>query len=307
MSLIKKMKSPLLQAANRANSLKSTGPQTELGKAHSSRNALKFGVFARLPVASMKELGEDPAAFEQLYESLRQALCPQDGFEEMLVEDMVEIRWRRQRLMRAEAGILASRKREFKIEREWKEANYGKAFNAEANDTPSPNVGLATLRPSAENTAEIRDLLETLKHSVETEGFREEDAWPLKAVYGEKPSYTGRHLTELFHNAPQWVREDPVRYSPEIERFRRPFFEILAREIASFRKLAELHKARGVKVTEALTDSQLIPSQEDLKKIMDYEAALERQFERKLQQLVAWRRSKGEFGTSDVPQRINGK
>jgi hypothetical protein len=63
----------------------------------------------------MKELGEDPAAFEQLSESLRQAFGPQDGFEEMLVEDMAEIRWRRERLMRAEAGMLASKKRAFKI------------------------------------------------------------------------------------------------------------------------------------------------------------------------------------------------
>jgi hypothetical protein len=47
-------------------------------------------------------------------------------------------------------------------------------------------------------------------------------------------------------------------------------------------------------------DSHLIPSQEDLKKIMDYEAALERKFERKLPQLVAWRRTKGEPGTSGV-------
>lgn len=128
MSLIKKMRSPLLQAANRANSLKSTGPQTELGKAHSSRNAIKYGVFARLQVESMKELGEDPAAFEQLHKSLHQALCPQDGFEEMLVEDMVEIRWRRQRLMRAEAGILASKQREFKIEREWKRGQLRQGF-----------------------------------------------------------------------------------------------------------------------------------------------------------------------------------
>ncbi len=45
-------------------------------------------------------------------------------------------------------------------------------------------------------------------------------------------------------------------------------------------------------------DSQLIPSQEDLSKIMDYEAALEKQFERKLQQLVAWRRAKGEVDTN---------
>jgi hypothetical protein len=58
MSLIHKKTTPRLQAANRANSLKSTGPQTKLGKAHSSRNALKYGVFTRLSVASMKELGE---------------------------------------------------------------------------------------------------------------------------------------------------------------------------------------------------------------------------------------------------------
>ena len=48
MSLIQKKTTPRLHAANRANSLKSTGPQTKLGKAHSSRNALKFGVFARV-------------------------------------------------------------------------------------------------------------------------------------------------------------------------------------------------------------------------------------------------------------------
>jgi hypothetical protein len=33
---------------------------------------------------------------------------------------------------------------------------------------------------------------------------------------------------------------------------------------------------------------------------MDYEAALERQFEMKVQQLVAWRRAKGRLGTSEL-------
>jgi hypothetical protein len=299
MSLIKKPTSPLLRAANRANSLKSTGPQTKLGKAHSSQNAIKYGVFARVQVATMKELGEDPAAFEQLSEFLRQAFRPQDGFEQVLVEDMAQIRWRKQRLLRAEAGLLASQKREFKNEREWKEANSGKGFNRETNNIVSPNMGLVALPPSAENIAEIIDLLEFLKHSVETEGFGEKDSWPLKVVYGENPSYTGMHLTELFHRAPQWVKEDPVKYSEEVEAFRRPFFETLAREIASFRKMAALHTARSVTVTESLMDSQLIPSQEDLKKIIDYETALEKEFERKLQQLVAWRRSKAELGSTD--------
>jgi hypothetical protein len=305
MSLIQKKTTPRLHAANRANSLKSTGPQTKLGKAQSSRNAIKYGVFARLPEASMKELGEDPAAFEQLGESLRQALCPQDGFEQMLVEDMAEIRWRRQRLMRAEAGILASKRREFEIEREWKVANYGKGLAGVGKDMLSHDWGLAALPPSDENLNQITECLEVLEHLIETEGFREENSWVLKAVYGEKPSYTGRYLTGLFKRGQEGAKDESGKDSGDVESARRVFLETLGREITSFRKLAELHHAKDVEVTEPLMDSQLIPSQENLRKIMDYEAALERQFERKLQQLVAWRRAKGKGDTNaDVTDRL---
>ena len=247
----------------------------------------------------MKELGEDPAAFEQLSESLRKALCPQDGFEQMLVEDMAEIRWRRQRLMRAEAGILATQRREFEIEREWKVAHYGKGFSGAANDVLLADMGLAALRPSSENFAEILDFLEVLKDSVETEGFREGDSRMLTVVYGKTPSYMGRRLTGLFNRGREGAKDESGKDCGEGERSRRVFLETLGREIASFRKLAELHYAKDVEVTEPLMDSHLIASQEDLRKIIDYEAALERQFERKLQQLVAWRRAKGEPGTSE--------
>jgi hypothetical protein len=234
----------------------------------------------------MKELGEDPAAFEQFSESLRKALCPQDGFEQMLVEDMAEIRWRRQRLMRAEAGIMATKRREFEIEREWKVANYGKGFSGAANDVLCHDMGLSALRPSDENFAQILEFLEVLRHLVETEGFREEDSRMLTMVYGKTPSYTGRYLTSMFKRGQEGAKDESGQDSGEVEGTRRVFLETLTREIASYLKLAEL------------MDSQLIPSQEDLRKIMDYEAALERQFERKLQQLVAWRRAKGEVDTS---------
>jgi hypothetical protein len=248
----------------------------------------------------MKELGEDPAAFEQFSESLRKALCPQDGFEQMLVEDMAEIRWRRQRLMRAEAGLLASQRREFEIEREWKVANYGRGLAGVANDVLYANMGLSALRPSDENLNQITECLEVLEHLVETEGFREEDSWMLKAVYGGKPSYTGRYLTGMFKRGQEGAKDESGQDSGEVEGTRRVFLETLTREIASFRKLAELHHAKDVEVTEPLMHSHLLPSQEDLSKIMDYEAALEKQFERKLQQLVAWRRAKGEPGTSET-------
>ena len=160
-------------------------------------------------------------------------------------------------------------------------------------------------RPSAENIAQIIDLLEALKHSVEIEYFDKEDSRPLELVYGENPGYMGKYLAELFYSAMQWVKDETVKYSEKIEMPRRLILQTLTREIASFRKLGKLYDARDVKVTQPLIDSQLIPSQDDLRKIMDYEAGLERQFERKLQQLVAWRRSKGEFGKTVVTKKSN--
>lgn len=45
----------------------------------------------------------------------------------------------------------------------------------------------AAFRPSDENLNQITEYLEVFEHLVETEGFREDDAWMLKAVYGEVP------------------------------------------------------------------------------------------------------------------------
>ena len=294
MSLIQKKMTPQLRAANRANSRKSTGPQTNVGKVRSSRNALKHGVFARLPVASMKELGEDPAAFQQLRESLRRAFSPQDGFEQMLVEDMAEIRWRRQRLMRAEAGILATQKRRFELDRQWKVAASGKGLHALANDVLTAQNGLASLSPSGNNLAEITNCLTILKESVETRNFQEEHSLILKLVYGQNASSSVIHLTNLFDRGCEQAKAESGQSSEELEITRSRFLEAIDKEIASFKKLAELHYARDVEVTPPLKDSHLIPSQEDLTKIISYEAALERQFERKVQQLVAWRRAKGD-------------
>jgi hypothetical protein len=89
--------------------------------------------------------------------------------------------------MHAEAGILATKRREFEIEREWKVADDSKGLAGVGNDMLSHDMGLAALRPSDENYAQITEFLEVLNYSLETAGFREDDAWMLKAVYGENP------------------------------------------------------------------------------------------------------------------------
>jgi hypothetical protein len=267
---------------------------------NTSRNAIKSGVFSKLPAASMKELGEDPAAFEQLRESLCRAFDPRDGFEHLLVEDMAEIRWRRQRLMRAEAGILATQKRKFEIDREWNVADYGKGIGGITNDMLSADMGLAGLNASSSNFAEIISILQALKNSVETGGFKEEHSNFLRAVYGEKANSTGRYLSSLFKKGCEEAKDESGESSGTAETTRQLFLETLAQEIAPFSKLAELRYARDVEVTEPLKDSHIIPSQEDMDKIMRYEAALERQFERKVQQLVAWRRAKREDSPGEI-------
>ena len=83
---------------------------------------------------------------------------------------------------------------------------------------------------------------------------------------------------------------------------RQAFLLHLETEIMHFEKLFRL-TTEGVKpLTEPMKDAQLLPGQKDLRKIMRYEAALERQFEHKLQQLVAWRREKGAGGEKEAAQ-----
>src|SRR5260221_7415651 len=70
--------------ANRRNSRKSTGPRSERGKAHSKRNAVTHGIFARrlLP-------GENPAVYAELEEQLDRELSP-IGLIECFVADQIK-------------------------------------------------------------------------------------------------------------------------------------------------------------------------------------------------------------------------
>jgi hypothetical protein len=86
--------------ANRRNALKSTGPRTPRGKAHSRRNAFKHGLFIR----DLDELqdGEDPREFRECHKRLRDELQPVGPCEEIEVE-YIAICWLRlQRLWRYE-------------------------------------------------------------------------------------------------------------------------------------------------------------------------------------------------------------
>jgi hypothetical protein len=105
-------------AANRRNAEKSTGPRTEEGKAHSSANSLKTGIFAKSEVISF-ENRED-------YEALIARLCaefdPATQEEQSLLDAAIRYEWMSRRYAMAEAAAW-----EFRINPA-REAHQGEIF-----------------------------------------------------------------------------------------------------------------------------------------------------------------------------------
>jgi hypothetical protein len=93
------------QTANKRNALKSTGPTTEAGKARSRLNATKHAAYAKVCLE-----GEDSTRFKMLQLDLLAEYKP-IGFEEkLIVQEIGETIWRKNRFKVAEALTLHSYK-----------------------------------------------------------------------------------------------------------------------------------------------------------------------------------------------------
>jgi hypothetical protein len=80
--------------ANRANSLKSTGPKTPAGKAAVRLNALRHGLYASLAVLP----GESQQHFDQLCDSLHAEWNPQTTTEHIVLQRVAVCHWTQVRL-----------------------------------------------------------------------------------------------------------------------------------------------------------------------------------------------------------------
>jgi hypothetical protein len=85
--------------ANRSNAARSCGPKTPEGKARSSRNHLKFGLFSTQNCVRPEETAEYTRLSKALWKDLR----PVGPVEEMLAVEIVRAAWRLHRCATAEA------------------------------------------------------------------------------------------------------------------------------------------------------------------------------------------------------------
>jgi hypothetical protein len=93
-------------AANRANSIRSTGPKSIRGKTRSS----------------MIIADEDPAEFDQLRQGLEEEFEPRSLLQGELVERLAGIMWRLRRIPRFEAALIEARRYEVARETAFKKA-----------------------------------------------------------------------------------------------------------------------------------------------------------------------------------------
>jgi hypothetical protein len=289
MTLIHKRATSKALAANRANALFSTGPRSEEGKLNSRLNSLKHGIFAKALGASIKELGEDPADYASLRQGLLQAFLPEDGFEEMLVEEMAQLSWRRQRLMRAESGIVAAKKRNYEIERALEGTSHAGGLEQFAKGSMVPMQGYAGLPDSVDKCDRIIGALGDLRESVLLLGFKQDNEKFLELVYGRLRHMVGAELKARYRKNRKLARSSKKGLQ---EVARDGFLAAVDKQIVGYQDLKKLCQTRDLVTTQTMKDAQLLPSVEDLGMILRYEAGLARQFKSKLQQLVGWRRAK---------------
>jgi hypothetical protein len=95
--------------ANRKNALHSTGPRTERGKRAVSRNAIAHGILAREVVITAGDGEESQEEFDALAQELLEHYEPVGPIERKFVEKIAICWWRLGRAIRAENGELRKR------------------------------------------------------------------------------------------------------------------------------------------------------------------------------------------------------
>jgi hypothetical protein len=88
--------------ANRRNAQSSTGPRTPEGKSISSGNATKHGLSAAFRVLP----NEDQQAFDESVAGFQRDFQPTNSYEQFLVEEMAQARWRVARIRRFETAVI---------------------------------------------------------------------------------------------------------------------------------------------------------------------------------------------------------
>jgi hypothetical protein len=255
-------KTPLSAAqleARRQNAQKSTGPRTLAGKARVAENPIQHGGYAvkkpsltRSLYISMQELGEDPEEFSRLQRALIKSFHAATAVEIMLVEDIAMLRWRRWRLERAQAALVARRVQDLYAQRERKSLEVSREMDAEITASQL-QTGLFWDQDSPAKFNKILEWLEGLRQRLEARQISDAETL-IGWIYGPNPTTRGAQIKNLFRALAE-PNANLARDSPQVMHLRSQ----LLLEIASMTQLFDLYLRDYVEFSPTMRDECLVP------------------------------------------------
>ena len=281
---------------------RATGPRTAAGKQRSSRNSVKYGIFAKAVLLR----GEPRAGYESLLAGLQKDLQPQGTLETALVENLAAVLWRKQRLVHAEsaeitnaAGFKSVDSIQAQLREVWDRSRAGEIKGGMARPSSNPYL----IRESI-------DILTTVRNGLEKVGFRKgEDPYLLRKLYGldhdDAAPFGVFRMYQLFSKlASGDLKGHDPSYSPD--ELKKQMIQVFDGEIQrlEFTELVQQHLAEERGAYHAI--AALIPSQDALDRFVRYEAHLSRELDRILNRLERLQRMRlGQPASPTLNVKIN--
>jgi hypothetical protein len=297
---------PALLAAARNNAQHSTGPRSAAAKQNSKLNALKHGGRVRDEnrCQAMLALGEDPGQFQTLTQELMSAFGPGDALWEKQVEDLAWLYCRRERLERAQEGVM---RRALQAIDDWqhrrKQEMARVTFDASQHEMLNVNISESTDRGVA--LRKMLSFLELVREEVKQRTFRVRQYAVLESLYEGTTGWRQALMFRLLHRFSdpmyldaqqadeeerQSLRKIGFDCEPPGEPEHQELLRLLEEEIASVGEEFEYAEKANEERAAIERDACLAPEGETWRMMLRQEAALDRSIDRKVRILLRLRK-----------------
>jgi hypothetical protein len=310
--------------ANRRNALRSTGPKTVRGKRTVARNAIKHGLLIREVVITAGDGEESLEEFYDLVERLCQYYEPVGVVEETLIQRIATCWWRLARVIRAENGEIRKRLDTLAVDRALRnsdkcnfdlalsEMNFGLYSAKNQTDQKvstrdrwsAMQVAQSNLRGHDSGLAYLSALLKKAKSEIASDGYMSEKIREkIFLAFGFWDCLFA--LTCLYACPPETKIEDQIServVDKQTEERRADLVAFIDDRLERIRDFEGFVLERENLAVEAEARSFSLPPVDATDKLLRYEAHLDRQLYRAMDQLERLqRRRRGE----NVPPPLN--
>ncbi len=264
--------------ANQQNAQKSTGPKTEAGKAVSKLNAAKHGILSDAVVITRGEGQERKEAYLRLYDGLRGYFKPSGAMEEALVEQITVTLWRKRRVLRFELGCLRKQLDTYQQE--------AKGDEDEDSSYEKPKTAYQKLAATQGRLAHHRQERKYLQEGYDIMSDEEVENWTDSYFrLAEKKDFEADEPLEVRN----WLKEQGLSE----EQIRKEMIEVHDEVIRNIQaEIKELEPQATLELERAALLGSVPAFGPDLDKIIRYEASLDRQLYKAVNQLERLQRSR---------------